>query len=140
MSSLNKVMLIGNLGADPEIRSFNTGGRVANLKVATSEIWRDKATGERKERTEWHNVAVTGDRTVEYIQSYATKGDKVYVEGKLQTKKWQDKQGNDRYTTEICVGLFGGDIKIISSKQKQSSENQPITNAAVNDIDDDIPF
>ena len=101
--SLNKVMLIGNLGADPEIRSFQNGGKVANLRIATSEQWKDKATGERKEKTEWHTVAIFSEGLVGVAEQYLRKGSKVYIEGKLQTRKWQDQSGADRYSTEVVL-------------------------------------
>ncbi|MDP3676399.1 MAG: single-stranded DNA-binding protein [Novosphingobium sp.] len=106
--SLNKVMLIGNLGQDPEVKSFQNGGRIANLRIATSENWKDKATGERKERTEWHSVVLQSDGLVGVAERYLRKGSKVYIEGQLRTRKWQDASGNDRYSTEISVGGIGG--------------------------------
>ena len=106
--SLNKVMLIGNLGADPEVKSFQNGGRIANLRIATSENWKDKATGERKERTEWHTVVLQSDGLVGVAERYLRKGSKVYIEGHLRTRKWQDASGNDRYSTEVSVGGIGG--------------------------------
>ena len=106
--SLNKVMLIGNLGADPEVKSFQNGGRIANLRIATSENWKDKATGERKERTEWHTVVINSDGLVGVAERYLRKGSKVYIEGQLRTRKWQDASGNDRYSTEVSVGGIGG--------------------------------
>ena len=106
--SVNKVILIGNLGADPEIKSFQNGGRIANLRIATSENWKDKNTGERKERTEWHNVVLQSDGLVGVAERYLRKGSKVYIEGSLRTRKWQDQSGNDRYTTEVSVGGMGG--------------------------------
>lgn len=105
--SVNKVILIGNLGADPEVKSFQNGGRIANLRIATSESWRDKATGERKERTEWHSVVLQSDGLVGVAEKYLRKGSKVYIEGQLRTRKWQDQSGNDRYTTEVSVGVGG---------------------------------
>jgi len=101
--SVNKVILIGNLGADPEVKSFQNGGRIANLRIATSESWKDRQTGERKERTEWHSVVIQGDGLVGVAERYLRKGSKVYLEGKLQTRKWQDASGNDRYTTEVVA-------------------------------------
>ena len=101
--SLNKVMLIGNLGADPEIRSFQNGGKVANLRIATSETWKDRQTGERKEKTEWHTVAIFTEGLVGVVERYLKKGSKVFVEGKLQTRKWQDQSGADRYSTEVVL-------------------------------------
>jgi len=106
--SLNKVMLIGNLGADPEIRTFQNGGKVANLRIATSESWKDRNTGERQERTEWHTVAIFGEGLVGVVERFLKKGSKIYVEGKLQTRKWQDQQGNDRYSTEVVLPGPGG--------------------------------
>ena len=106
--SLNKVMIIGNLGADPEVKSFQNGGRIANLRIATSENWKDKATGERKERTEWHTVVLQSDGLVGVAERYLRKGSKVYIEGQLRTRKWQDASGNDRYSTEVSVGGIGG--------------------------------
>ena len=106
--SLNKVMLIGNLGQDPEIKSFQNGGRIANLRIATSENWKDKNTGERKERTEWHTVVLQSDGLVGVAERYLRKGSKVYIEGQLRTRKWQDQSGNDRYSTEVSVGGMGG--------------------------------
>ena len=105
--SVNKVILVGNLGADPEVKSFQNGGRIANLRIATSENWKDKATGERKERTEWHSVVINGDGLIGVAERYLRKGSKVYIEGQLRTRKWQDQSGNDRYSTEINVGMNG---------------------------------
>ncbi|MFA7602041.1 MAG: single-stranded DNA-binding protein [Novosphingobium sp.] len=101
--SVNKVILIGNLGADPEIRSFQNGGRVANVRIATSESWKDRNTGERQERTEWHNVAIFSEGLVGVVERFLKKGSKIYVEGQLRTRKWQDQQGQDRYTTEVVL-------------------------------------
>jgi single-strand DNA-binding protein len=114
--SLNKVMLIGNLGADPEIKSFQNGGRIANLRIATSETWKDRATGERKERTDWHNVVLQSDGLVGVAERYLRKGSKVYIEGQLRTRKWQDKDGNDRYTTEVSVGGMGGVMTMLDGR------------------------
>ena len=102
--SVNKVILIGNLGQDPEVKSFQNGGRIANLRIATSENWKDKNTGERKERTEWHTVVLQSDGLVGVAERYLRKGSKVYIEGQLRTRKWQDQSGNDRYSTEVSVG------------------------------------
>jgi single-strand DNA-binding protein len=114
--SVNKVILVGNLGADPEVRSFQNGGQVCNLRIATSENWRDKQTGERRERTEWHNVVLRSDGLIGVAQRYLKKGSKVYVEGKLQTRKWQDQSGQDRYTTEIVVGGFDGTLTMLDGR------------------------
>ncbi|MFC3096867.1 single-stranded DNA-binding protein [Alteraurantiacibacter palmitatis] len=113
--SVNKVILIGNLGQDPEIKSFQNGGRIANLRIATSEQWKDKATGERKERTEWHTVVLQSDGLVGVAERYLRKGSKVYIEGQLRTRKWQDQNGNDRYTTEVSVGGMGGVLTMLDS-------------------------
>jgi single-strand DNA-binding protein len=106
--SVNKVILIGNLGQDPEVKSFQNGGRIANLRIATSESWKDRQTGERKERTEWHTVVLQSEGLVGVAERYLRKGSKVYIEGQLRTRKWQDQNGNDRYTTEVSVGGIGG--------------------------------
>ena len=111
--SLNKVMLIGNLGADPEIRSFQNGGKVANLRIATSETWKDRSTGERQERTEWHTVAIFSEGLINVVENYLKKGSKVYVEGQLQTRKWQDQQGNDRYSTEVVLRGYNGTLTML---------------------------
>lgn len=105
--SVNKVIIVGNLGQDPEVKSFQNGGRIANLRIATSENWKDKATGERKERTEWHTVVLQSDGLVGVAERFLRKGSKVYIEGQLRTRKWQDASGNDRYTTEVSVGING---------------------------------
>ena len=105
--SVNKVIIVGNLGQDPEVKSFQNGGRICNLRIATSENWKDKATGERKERTEWHTVVLQSDGLVGVAERYLKKGSKVYIEGQLRTRKWQDASGNDRYTTEVSVGING---------------------------------
>ncbi|GAA0272125.1 hypothetical protein GCM10009127_10550 [Alteraurantiacibacter aestuarii] len=110
--SLNKVMLIGNLGADPEIRSFQNGGKVCNLRIATSETWKDKE-GQRQERTEWHTVAIFSEGLVRVCENYLRKGSKVYVEGQLQTRKWQDQNGQDRYSTEIVLRGFNGTLTML---------------------------
>jgi single-strand DNA-binding protein len=111
--SVNKVILIGNLGADPEIKSFQNGGKIANIRIATSETWKDRMTGERKERTEWHNVVINGEGLVGVVERYLKKGSKVYVEGSLRTRKWQDRDGNDRYTTEVVIAGMGGNLTML---------------------------
>ncbi len=118
--SLNKVMIIGNLGADPEVKSFQNGGRIANLRIATSENWKDKATGERKERTEWHTVVINSDGLVGVAERYLRKGSKVYIEGTLRTRKWQDASGNDRYSTEVSVGGIGGVMTMLDGAKDGS--------------------
>ena len=144
---INKAMIIGNLGADPEVRSFQNGGQVANLRVATSESWKDRTTGERKERTEWHSVAVFGDGLVRVCQQYLHKGSKVYIEGSLQTRKWQDQSGNDRYSTEIVVQGFGGTLKMLdgpstsdTGKVISTRADQMTGGPANGGMDDEIPF
>lgn len=111
--SVNKVIIVGNLGADPEVKSFQNGGRIANLRIATSESWKDRATGERKERTEWHSVVLQSDGLVGVAERFLRKGSKVYIEGQLRTRKWQDQNGNDRYTTEVSVGGVGGVLTML---------------------------
>lgn len=145
-ASVNKVILIGNLGADPEVRSFQNGGRIANFRIATTEQWKDKNTGEKKERTEWHSIVLSSEGLAGVAERYLRKGSKVYVEGKLQTRKWQDQAGNDRYTTEIVVGGHGGVLTMLDGPQgggtdapsepQRSSRQQP----PADDLDDDIPF
>lgn len=115
--SVNKVILIGNLGKDPEVKSFANGGRIANFSVATSESWKDKATGERKDRTEWHNIKIDNDNLIRVVEQYLRKGSKVYIEGQLQTRKWQDRDGNDRYTTEVVVGRFNGQLELLDRRE-----------------------
>lgn len=114
--SVNKVILVGNLGADPEIRSLNSGDKVANIRIATSETWRDKNSGERREKTEWHNVVMFDQNLVKVAENYLKKGSKVYVEGQLQTRKWQDRDGNDRYTTEVVLQRFRGELHMLDSR------------------------
>jgi single-strand DNA-binding protein len=113
--SVNKVILVGNLGRDPEIRSTQDGQRIANFSLATSETWRDKASGERKERTEWHRVVVFNERLVEVIEKYVKKGSKLYIEGALQTRKWTDNSGQERYTTEVVLQRFRGELTMLDS-------------------------
>jgi len=163
--SVNKVIIVGNLGADPEVKSFQNGGRVCNLRIATSEDWKDKNTGEKKERTEWHQVVLSTDGLVGVAERYLRKGAKVYIEGQLQTRKWQDQSGNDRYTTEIRVGGFDGKLVMLdgakggsggggssegwgggSSGGGQSGNNWQSGSSGFgggdldNDLDDDVPF
>ncbi|MEX0301224.1 MAG: single-stranded DNA-binding protein [Leisingera sp.] len=114
--SLNKVMLIGNLGRDPEVRSFQNGGKVCNLRIATSETWKDRNTGERREKTEWHSVAIFNEGLVRVAEQYLRKGSKVYVEGQLQTRKWQDQSGQDRYSTEVVLQGFGSTLTMLDGR------------------------
>ncbi|MCB1384064.1 MAG: single-stranded DNA-binding protein [Notoacmeibacter sp.] len=114
--SVNKVILVGNLGADPEIRRLNSGDPVVNLRIATSESWRDRQSGERKERTEWHSVVIFNDNLAKVAEQYLKKGMKVYLEGQLQTRKWQDQQGQDRYTTEIVLQKYRGELQMLDGR------------------------
>lgn len=163
--SLNKVMLIGNLGNDPEVRSMQNGGRVCNLSIATSETWKDKNTGERREKTEWHRVVIFNDGLVSVCENYLRKGSKVFIEGQLETRKWQDQNGQDRYSTEIVLKAFNGTLTMLDGRndnqqqggggyqQNQGGYNnnnnfggnaapQQQTQAAPvhDDFEDDIPF
>ena len=145
---INKVILIGNLGRDPEFRNTASGSMVTNVTIATSEQWKDKQTGENQVRTEWHRV-VFFNRLAEIVSKYAKKGQQIYVEGRLQTRKWQDQSGNDRYTTEIVAnemqmlgGKGGGVASMPESNSSMSSQPEPVTagSSAPDDFDDDIPF
>jgi single-strand DNA-binding protein len=161
--SVNKVILIGNVGKDPEIRSMQSGGKIANLTLATSETWNDKASGERKEKTEWHRVVVFNDRLVDVVERFVKKGRKLYVEGSLQTRKWTDQSGQEKYTTEIVVERFRGEITLLDSARggdeggfgesspaprqtarpaaRPASGNSPSWEPnRGGDMDDDIPF
>ena len=115
--SVNKVILIGNLGRDPEVRSFPNGGKVCNLRIATSETWRDKQTGERKERTEWHSVAIFNENLAKIAEQYLKKGSKVYIEGQLETRKWQDQSGQDRYSTEVVLRPYRGELTLLDGRE-----------------------
>ncbi len=114
--TVNKVILIGNLGRDPEVRSFQNGGKVCNLRIATSEQWRDKASGERRERTEWHSVAIFSEPLVRVAEQYLRKGSKVYVEGQLETRKWQDQNGQDRYSTEVVLRPYRSELTMLDGR------------------------
>ena len=166
--SVNKVILVGNLGADPEIRRLNSGDPVVNIRIATSESWRDKNSGERKEKTEWHNVVIFNDNLAKVAEQYLKKGMKVYVEGQLQTRKWQDQSGADRYTTEVVLQRFRGELQLLDSRgggegrdsfpeegaprsasfnRAAASERRPALSGGgggsaggAGEIDDDIPF
>ncbi|WP_127561495.1 single-stranded DNA-binding protein [Nioella ostreopsis] len=116
--SVNKVILIGNLGRDPEVRSFQNGGKVCNLRIATSETWKDRNTGERREKTEWHSVAIFQEGLVRVAEQYLRKGSKVYIEGQLQTRKWQDQSGADRYSTEVVLQGFGGTLVMLDGRSE----------------------
>lgn len=114
--SVNKVILVGNVGKDPEVRNFNNGGQVCNFSLATSDTWKDKQTGEKREATQWHNVAVFNENLVKVISNYVKKGTKLYIEGSLQTRKWQDRDGNDRYTTEVVLQRYRGELVLLDSR------------------------
>ena len=143
MSSVNKVILVGHLGKDPEIRSFSNGEQVANVSLATTDKWKDKATGEQREATEWHHLVFMG-RQAEIAGQYLRKGSQIYVEGSIRTRKWQDKEGNDRYTTEVRVGnmqmLGGRPGGEQSARPAQRPAPQPSNGGGFDDMGDDIPF
>ena len=150
--SVNKVIIMGNLGKDPEIRNFPNGGRVCNFSVATSESWRDKNSGEKQERTQWHNISILSEPLVNIAERFLKKGSKVYLEGQLETRKWQDNTGSDRYSTEIVLRPYKGEITLIDNKADSNMSNESINNDQmdeiqensvspnVDDFDDEIPF
>ena len=153
--SVNKVILVGNLGRDPEIRSTQSGIRVANLSLATSESWKDKNSGERQEKTEWHRVVIFNERLVEVAEKYLRKGSKIYIEGQLQTRKWQDQSGQDKYSTEVVLNRFRGELTMLDSRRdaeggaeyggssaggQAQPTAQPAPVGAGGDLDDEIPF
>lgn len=134
--SVNKVILVGNLGRDPEVRAMQNGNKVCNLSLATSETWKDKASGERKERSEWHKVVIFNDRLVSIAEQYLRKGSKVYIEGALQTRKYQDKDGAEKYTTEVVLQQFRGEIVLLGDKGEKAGP----PDQATGDPDAEIPF
>lgn len=153
--SVNKVILIGNLGADPEVRTFQNGGKVVNLRIATSETWKDRNTGERQERTQWHSVAIFSEPLGRVAEQYLRKGSKVYIEGQLETRKWQDQSGNDRYSTEVVLRPYRSELTMLDGRgeggggssssyggggQSQGGGGYDSGPAPANDIDDEIPF
>lgn len=145
MSSVNKVILVGNLGKDPEIRTMQSGDRVANFSVATSESWKDKTSGERKEKTEWHKVVIFNQGIVKLAESYLKKGAKVYIEGQLETRKWTDQNGSEKYSTEIVLKPFRGELTMLDSSKSGNDEQakQAVSNNAPvysSDLEDEIPF
>ena len=143
--SVNKAILIGNLGRDPEVRSTQAGSRVASLSLATSESWRDKLSGERRERTEWHRIVIFNERLVEVAEKYLRKGAKIYVEGALQTRKWTDRDGQERHTTEIVLSQYRGELTMLDGARgggkppSDAAEGSSPANTR-DDLDDDIPF
>ncbi|MGR3498759.1 MAG: single-stranded DNA-binding protein [Limimaricola soesokkakensis] len=149
-ASLNKVQLIGNLGRDPEVRSFQNGGKVCNLRLATSKTWKDRNTGEKRERTEWHTVAIFNEALVRIAEQYLRKGATVYIEGSLENRKWQDQNGNDRYSTEITLRPYDGDLKMIGGRRDgdqgggyggdRGGQGGGSQGHDRPDIDDEIPF
>ncbi|MEQ8450608.1 MAG: single-stranded DNA-binding protein [Nitratireductor sp.] len=145
--SINKCTLIGNLGADPEVRRLNTGSPVVNLRIATNDTWRDKTTGERKERAEFHSVVIFNEGLAKVAEQYLKKGSKVYVEGALQTRKWQDQNGNDRYTTEIVLQKYRGELQMLDAprsggneRDQQSMYDRDEDGGKADPLDDEIPF
>ena len=154
--SVNKVILIGNLGRDPEVRNFPNGGKVCNLRIATSENWKDRNTGERREKTEWHSVAIFNEGLVRVAEQYLRKGSKVYLEGQLQTRKWHDQSGNDRYSTEVVLQGFGSTLTMLDGRGDSGgsggapggydsgySSPEPAAESSSlpsRDLDDEIPF
>ncbi len=150
--SVNKVIIMGNLGKDPEIRNFPNGGRVCNFSVATSESWRDKNSGEKQERTQWHNISILSDPLVNIAERFLKKGSKVYLEGQLETRKWQDNSGSDRYSTEVVLRPYKGEITLIDNRTDSNVSDGSLSNNQmdeiqensaspnVDDFDDEIPF
>jgi single-strand DNA-binding protein len=140
--SVNKVILVGCLGADPETRYLPDGKLIANLRLATSESWKDKSTGDRKERTEWHRVVILNENLSKIAAQYTKKGSRLYVEGQIQTRKWQDQSGNDRYATEVVLQNFGGALVLLDSKGGGEQAPQPAkpTIPTAEDMNDEIPF
>ncbi|WP_424974243.1 single-stranded DNA-binding protein [Dinoroseobacter sp. S124A] len=144
--SVNKVILIGSLGRDPEVRTFQNGGKVCNLRIATSENWKDRNTGERKERTEWHSVAIMNDPLIRVAEQYLRKGSKVYIEGQLETRKWQDQNGNDRYSTEVVLRPYKSELTMLDGKQQSDGgySQEPSGYGAggrpSDDLSSEIPF
>ena len=150
--SVNKVIIMGNLGKDPEIRNFPNGGKICNFSVATSETWRDRNSGEKQERTQWHNISILSEPLVNIAERFLKKGSKVYLEGQLETRKWQDNSGADRYSTEIVLRPYKGEITLIDNKGDNNFINETSTETKINqttetntnliaeDFDDEIPF
>jgi single-strand DNA-binding protein len=146
MASLNKVTLIGHLGKDPEVRATQSGKEIAGFSIATSESWKDKATGERKNKTEWHRISVLSPGLVNVVKQYLKKGSKVYIEGQLQTRKWQDKTGKDNYVTEIVLNPFNSTLIMLDEIKSNGSQSDEVFNTLLytpvvsETLDDEIPF
>lgn len=150
MSSVNKVILIGNLGADPEAKSFQNGGELVNLRIATSERWKDRTTGEQKEKTEWHSIVIVNEGLCKIAKQYLRKGSKIYVEGQLRTRKWQDRDDLDRYSTEVVLGPFNSVLTLLDKRESDPGRSDysgyadgrggGSTGAPADDLDDDVPF
>jgi single-strand DNA-binding protein len=147
--SINKVIIVGNLGRDPEVRTFQNGGKVVNLNVATSETWKDKTTGERKERTEWHRVTIANEGLGRIAEQYLRKGSKVYIEGQLETRKWQDQSGAERYSTEVVLRPYRGEMTLLDGRLDPSAGpghdqaggyDVPGPQTTAGGYDDEIPF
>lgn len=140
--SVNKVIILGHLGRDPEVRSFPSGGKVASLRIATSERWTDKASGERKERTEWHSVSIFNEALVKVAEQYLRKGSPVYIEGQLETRKWQDQSGADRYSTEVVLRPFRGELTLLDKAQRDEPQEReaPGGRQELDDDLSDLPF
>lgn len=143
--SVNRVILVGRLGADPEIKSTQSGSRVANLRLATSESWRDKNSGERKERTEWHRVTIWNEGLVKVVEQYAKKGAQIYVSGQLQTRKWTDQSGVEKYSTEVVLQGFKAELHLLGGRggnasSEQSSQDQGSSQSSYDDMNDEVPF
>ena len=146
--SVNKVILVGNLGRDPEVRTFQNGGKVCNLRIATSENWRDKQSGERREKTEWHSVAIFNENLGRIAEQYLRKGSKVYLEGQLETRKWQDQSGQDRYSTEVVLRQFRGELTLLDGRGEAGADFDQDRGGGfggegrnpVGQLDDEIPF
>lgn len=138
MPYINQAEILGHVGKDPEIRSFPNGGRVANFSIATSEYWKDKATGQDKSRTEWHKISITNEHLVGIAEKYVKKGSKVLVKGAITTRKWQDKDGKDQYTTEIVLKPFNGELLVLDKKEEGAQEEA--APATTTTTDEDVPF
>jgi single-strand DNA-binding protein len=141
MSSVNKVILVGNLGKDPDVKTFQNGNRVASFSIATSESWKDKQSGERKEKTEWHRVSLFAEHLVSVAERFLKKGAKVYIEGQLETRKWADKDGAEKFSTEVVLRPYRGELVMLDGTKKTTSTGQVTSQQVeVHDLDDSVPF